>query len=182
MIYVCNLRELSTHCLDLAPSHLISLVEHDVQPPTPAGLAPEHHLRIVIHDICEPLDGCVLAERHHVESLIAFARDWPGERPLLIHCVAGISRSTAAALIALAVHMPGHEREAALRLRQAAPHANPNGRLIVLADALLGLDGRLIAAREAMGPATTPAQLDGPLFGIPLPTATNAPTPAHRPR
>jgi predicted protein tyrosine phosphatase len=42
--------------------------------------------------------------------------------------------------------------EAAQALRDAAPHAHPNARIIALADQLLGRHGRLIAARSAIGP------------------------------
>jgi predicted protein tyrosine phosphatase len=167
MIYVCNLIDMPGHCDVVRPSHLISLVTTDEQPPTPTGLLVERHLRLEIHDIDAPLDGCVLPEVHHVQSLIDFLQGWQhGEAPLLVHCVAGISRSMAAALIALVVKAGGREMEAAQHLRANAPHAQPNRRMIRLADELLGCQGRLVAAREAMGPG----QLlpFGPLIRLPL--------------
>jgi predicted protein tyrosine phosphatase len=167
MIYVCNLQELPGHVQALAPSHLISLVSEAEQPQTPAGMRVERHLRLVVHDISEPLTGHILADKPHVAELIAFVRAWPHEEsPLLIHCMAGISRSTAAALIALVTKAGGREMEAALQLRQAAPHAYPNRRLIALADPLLRCDGRLLAAREAMGLPSL--AFSGPLVTLPL--------------
>ena len=75
-------------------------------------------------------------------GLIAFVRGWPhDEAPLLIHCMAGISRSMAAALIALVTKAGGRESEAAEQVRRAAPHAYPNRRMIALADQLLELRG-----------------------------------------
>ena len=74
---------------------------------------------------------------------------------MLIHCYAGISRSPAAALIAMVLDAPGREQAAALTLREAAPHAQPNRLLIELSDDLLGRGGRLVAALDAMGPAST---------------------------
>jgi predicted protein tyrosine phosphatase len=59
----------------------------------------------------------------------------------------------AAALITLVVKAPGRELEAARLVRSAARHAWPNRRMIAVADELLGCGGRLIEAREAMGPA-----------------------------
>jgi predicted protein tyrosine phosphatase len=170
MIYVCNLAEMSGHVEKLGPSHLVSLVTSEEQPPTPAGLLVERHLRLEIHDISEPMDGCVMPQAEHVERLVAFLRAWGhDDAPLLIHCVAGISRSMAAALIALVVKAGGNEMEAARRIREAAPHAWPNRRMIALADEILGCEGRLIGAREAMGPAdfmtTGPI---GPLVHLPL--------------
>jgi predicted protein tyrosine phosphatase len=167
MIYVCNLQELTSHVGALNPSHLVSLVSEDEQPATPVGMLVDRHLRVVIHDISEPLAGHVLADEQHVAELIAFVHAWPhDEAPMLIHCMAGISRSMAAALIALVVKAGGRESEAASQIRRAAPHAYPNRRMIALADQLLQCDGRLIAAREAMGPPRL--AFSGPLVELPL--------------
>ena len=167
MIYVCNLVEMPDHAEALKISHLISLVSPDELPVTPACIALERHHRVGIHDISEPLDGHILPAEEHVEGLIDFVRAWrPDEAPILIHCVAGISRSMAAALITLVIKAPGRELDAARHLRRAAPHAYPNRRMIEVADQLLGCAGRLIAAREAMGPANLLPF--GPLVRLPL--------------
>jgi predicted protein tyrosine phosphatase len=167
MIYVCNLQDLATHVQTVHPSHLISLVSEEEQPATPVGMLVDCHLRVVIHDISEPLAGHVLADEQHVAGLITFVQAWPHEEaPLLIHCMAGISRSMAAALIALVTKAGGRELEAAERVRRAAPHAYPNRRMIALADQLLQCEGRLIAAREAMGPPRL--TFSGPLVALPL--------------
>jgi predicted protein tyrosine phosphatase len=153
-IYVCNLIEMPGHAQALGVSHLVSLVAPVEQPPTPAVIAAERHHRVGIHDISEPLDGHILPSEAHIEGLIGFVRAWPErDAPILIHCVAGISRSMAAALITLAIKAPGRELEAARHVRNAAPHAWPNQRMIAVADRLLGCGGRLVAARQAMGPA-----------------------------
>lgn len=167
MIYVCNLHEMPGHVGTVRPSHLISLVTSAEQPPTPDGILVECHLRVEIDDISEPLPGGVLPERHHVERLVEFLGVWQhDDAPLLIHCVAGISRSTASALIGLVLKAGGREAEAARHLRVHAPHAQPNRRIVALADEILGLDGRLIAAREAMEPADI--LFHGPLVRLPL--------------
>jgi len=167
MIYVCNLHEMPGHVAALGPTHLVSLVAPDEQPQTPAGIELERHLRVGIHDISEPLDGHVLPAAEHLSEVIDFLRAWShADGALLVHCVAGISRSMAVALIALVVKAGGREREAAEQVRKAAPHALPNTRMIALADRILGCEGRLIAAREAMGPATL--TLPTPLVQLPL--------------
>jgi predicted protein tyrosine phosphatase len=154
MIYVCNLVEMPAHAKALGVGHLVSLVSPNEQPPTPDGIAAARHHRVGIHDISEPLDGHILPAPEHIEGLIGFVRGWaPADGALLIHCIAGISRSMAAALITLVQKAPGRELEAARHVRAAAPHAYPNRRMIALADQQLGCAGRLIAAREAMGPA-----------------------------
>ena len=167
MIYVCNLMEMPEHAEALKVSHLISLVSPDELPATPACIALERHHRVGIHDISEPLDGHILPEVEHIEGLIEFVRMWRhDEAPILIHCVAGISHSMAAALITLALKAPGRELEAARQVRSAAAHAWPNRRMIELADELLGCAGRLVAARAAMGPANLLPF--GPLVSLPL--------------
>jgi predicted protein tyrosine phosphatase len=71
----------------------------------------------------------------------------------------------ASAFIALVLKARGREIGAARSIRAAAPHAHPNHRIVALADEILGLEGRLIAAREAMGPAEP--MMHGPLVRLP---------------
>lgn len=165
MIYICNLRDMPQHVRKLRPGYLVSLVQPEFQPPTPSEVRADRHLRVAVHDISEPEYGVVVPEEVHVRELLAFLQGWPGDEPLLMHCYAGVSRSMAAALIALSLEDDGREMEAARVLRAAAPHAQPNARIVALADRLLGRRGRLVAAREAMGPATL--VFEGPLVELP---------------
>lgn len=165
MIYVCNLAEMAEHSARVRPERIVSLVAPGEQPPTPLEIDAHCHLRIAIHDICAPEAGYILPQGDHITSLITFVEQWPAERPMLVHCFAGISRSMAAAMIALTIKS-GDETASGRAVRRAAPHAQPNRRMIVLADELLGCDGRLIEARDAMGPAV-PAVV-GPLVRLPL--------------
>jgi predicted protein tyrosine phosphatase len=133
------------------PSHLVTLmVEPFVE--TPKAVHPERHLRLEIHDIVEPAEGSVAPASTHIEDMLAFAKDWDRTAPILVHCWAGISRSTAAAYILLCdLHGPGHEDRIAQALRLHAPHAQPNPLMIRHADQLLSRQGRMIAAVNAMG-------------------------------
>ncbi len=161
MIYVCSLAELQRHAAELRPGYIVSMIGTAEQPGTPPGLQPDRHHRVEIDDISQPLDGLVLPGEDHVAAMIDFLRGRDRRQAVLFHCMAGVSRSTAGALIALALDAEGREDEAAARLYTAAPHAHPNRRIVALADRLLGREGRLIAAREAMGPWT-------PLVSAPL--------------
>ncbi len=154
MIYVCGLYEMPGYVRSLRPGYLVSLVQPEFQPPTPAEIEVERHLRIAVHDVSEAALGAVVPEEEHIRALVTFLGRRSRDEGLLIHCYAGISRSTAAALIALSLDMDGREMEAARSLRRAAPHAQPNRRIVALADQILGREGRLVAARQAMGPAT----------------------------
>jgi len=153
MIYVCNLEDMPRHAAVVKPSHLVSVITSEYQPPTPPGIPAERHLRIVCDDIAEPVPGHVLPQAEHVAELVEFARGWERTAPMLVHCHAGVSRSMAAALTASILHTRADEASIAKHLRSVAPHAHPNRRMVALADEILGREGRLIAAVAAMGPA-----------------------------
>jgi predicted protein tyrosine phosphatase len=71
---------------------------------------------------------------------------------MVIHCFAGISRSTAGAFIALCHLAPEtDEMELALRIRQSSRVASPNPKLVELADGVLGRDGRMVDAIRSIG-------------------------------
>jgi predicted protein tyrosine phosphatase len=71
---------------------------------------------------------------------------------MLIHCWAGISRSTAAAYTALCLFRPGAaEEELAFELRAASPSATPNKLIVSLADDVLGRNGRMVKAIAKIG-------------------------------
>jgi len=167
MIYVCNILELEEHAEALRPERLVSIVSPDEQPPTPRGIAPEAHLRVACDDLAAPDPLEIAPDHRHVKQLIGFVREWNPPRPILIHCQAGISRSTAGALVTYAVHFPGSIERAAAQLRRSAPYARPNPLIVALGDELLALEGRLIAAVESMGPASL--ALHGSLTNIPHP-------------
>jgi predicted protein tyrosine phosphatase len=148
------------------PSHLLTLM---VEPPveTPQSIPPDRHLRLSVHDIAEPVDGSVAPDESHISDLLRFARSWDRTAPFLVHCWAGISRSTAAAYIVLCdLHGPGHEDRIAQALRVRAPHAQPNRLMVRHADALMTREGRMVAAVEAMGTAR-PAW-EGEVVELPL--------------
>ena len=121
-------------------------------PDLPTSVPPEGRAVIAVSDIAAAQEGHVLAEEAHVERILAFVRAWPREKPLVIHCYAGISRSPAAAYIAAcALHPERDEAELARALRAASPSATPNRRFVELADRLLGREGRMVAAIDSIG-------------------------------
>jgi predicted protein tyrosine phosphatase len=132
--------------------HIVSLLAKEDDLARPARVSPENHLWLQVHDISEPHEGYVLPQREHVEQLVAFVRRWPREAPLVIHRYAGVSRSTAAAFVAVcALNPTGDERNIAKALRHASPTATPNIRIVAIADQLLGRQGRMINAVKAIG-------------------------------
>ena len=166
VIYVCGLDDMPAAVARHRPSHLISLLAPGTPVETPAQVHPDNHLWLSVHDISDDLPDHVAPGAEHVFQLLEFGAAWERSAPLLVHCYAGVSRSTATALMLLCQANPGREREAARHLRKHAPHARPNLRLIALADEMLGCGGRLVEAVDDLGPALLVAQ--GPVVALPL--------------
>lgn len=154
-LHVCSLSRLSATVEATGASHIVTLINADTPVVRPATIAAERHLFIGVHDIIEPLDGCTLPCEEHVHSLIDFVRAWDRDKPLVVHCFAGISRSTAAAFVVACALLPeADEAYIARRLRQASPTALPNSQLVACGDAVLGRDGRMREAVAAIGHGT----------------------------
>jgi predicted protein tyrosine phosphatase len=144
---VCGLDELDGHA-GRGVTHVLSILDPDWPEPE-ALLAFDPHFRATFrfHDAIEPAQGVVLPGRADIEAILAFGREAGDVSHLLIHCHAGISRSTAAMLMILAQAYPRESEDAAgERLLAIRPQAWPNSRMIAFADELLGRDGRLTAA------------------------------------
>jgi predicted protein tyrosine phosphatase len=119
---------------------------------TPKDILSGRHLRLVMHDVEAEQAGYMAPSASHVADLLDFVSSWDRSAPMLIHCYAGISRSTAAAFVALCALNPRTpETYIAKYLRQASPAATPNRRIVSLADAALGRAGRMLAAAEQIG-------------------------------
>ena len=162
MIYVCSLKRLQETVSGSGARHVVSLLADDADLTRPAEIAPENHLWLQVHDISEPLEGFVLPQPEHVERLIAFVRRWPRETALVVHCYAGVSRSSAAAFVALcALNPETDERGIAAALRAASPTASPNVRIVTIADQMLARDGRMIRAIEAIGQGDDLEDIEG---------------------
>lgn len=156
MIYVSSFAWMLENVAWLRPGHLVSLMDSCAGIPTPPEIAPGDHLRIDMHDIVEPMPGCAAPDESHLRLLLDFGAAWTGERPVLVHCMAGVSRSSAAALIlACQRNAAGAEAAIARRLRAAGGWTSPNRRMVQIADDLLGRRGRLLDALDAMGPPTS---------------------------
>jgi predicted protein tyrosine phosphatase len=159
MIHVCPLARLLETIDESGARHVVSLLGDESYVPRPFGIAPANHLWLRLHDITHPLDGHIAPQDDHIAELIRFVRAWPRTTPLVVHCYAGISRSTASAFAAVCALNPDRpETEIANELRLASPTASPNPRIVALADARLGREGRMIAAIESIGPGV-PAEV-----------------------
>jgi predicted protein tyrosine phosphatase len=151
-IYVCPLSQVGALARDHSPSRVLSLLDPGSSFPALQGVASAHHLKVAVHDIEEEMEGLDRPAPDHMRAILDFVQAWDRQDPMLIHCYAGLSRSTATAFIAACAHNPLTDEAAiALALREASPNAAPNRRFVALADAALNRNGRMSAAIEAIG-------------------------------
>lgn len=154
-IKVGGLHSIGALVPEFRPTHLLGILD----PPTPEPAVYDHDpqsrstllLRFQDIDASQP-DG---PTADHVAKIIAFAdevRSAHARAParLLVHCHAGISRSTASAYIALARDFGLERADDAFRaLLRTTVNPWPNRRLVALADDALGAKGRLLAPLDA---------------------------------
>jgi predicted protein tyrosine phosphatase len=158
MIRVCSIARLQEIVDATGSRHVVSLVRDDELISRERALLEKrgfdvaNHLWLQMDDIADAIDGLIAPGEEHVEKLVDFATRWDRTAPLVVHCYAGISRSTAAAFItACALSPKQDETEIAARLRAASPTATPNTRLVALGDAFLGRRGRMVKAVNRIG-------------------------------
>lgn len=162
-IVVSPLSKLEAQIALHQPSHIVTLSSHAL----PALPGEAQRLNLLFNDITEPRDGLTMPDESHVRALLEFTMKWDRTKPLLIHCYAGVSRSTASAyIIASALNPTLDEIELAQKLRALSPSATPNIRLIALADDMLGRDGRMVAAVKAIGRGYE--AFEGEVFNLPV--------------
>jgi predicted protein tyrosine phosphatase len=153
MIHVCSLARLHATVDETGARHIVTLLRATDRVERPRHIAPENHLVLAVDDITMPLDGYTVPGEEHVQRLIAFVGKWDRAAPMVVHCFAGISRSTAGAFVtACALNPQRDEMQIAWEIRRASPTAQPNARIVGVADRLLKRDGRMVKAIETIGP------------------------------
>ena len=150
-ITVCGIEELAGHCA-AGVTHVLSILDPLWPVPPAFGTFGEHErLELRFHDVIEENAGMISPAPEHIAHLLAFGRDLILEPPpsghLLVHCHAGVSRSTASMALILAEALPDRPGaeifDEVLRIR---PKAWPNLRIVEIGDAMLGRRGELVAA------------------------------------
>ena len=154
-ITVCGLEELAGHA-DRQVSHVLSILDPDQPEPEAFGGYGEHaRLELKFHDIIQETPGFEAPQVKHVEKMLAFGqdllRDPEPARHLLVHCHAGISRSTAAMTLLLAQAQPGLGADEVLaQVVHIREKAWPNLRILSMGEELLGRQGEFIEAAGAV--------------------------------
>ena len=151
-IRVCSMFHLRDAVSKFGPTHAIITAD----PGTNVIVRRIPSLTLKFHDIRrqgDPLHqtlaqhgSAVPPAEDHVLAIIEFGRDLPPDARLLCCCTAGLSRSPAAALIVMALRLPGREGEAFRSLMAIRPRSTPNPIMVAIADDLIGAGGRLIGS------------------------------------
>ena len=154
-VTVCGIEELAGHC-QTGASHVLSILDPATPVPEAFGSFGEHEkLELRFDDIIEVTPGLLAPQADDVARILAFGQSLLAEpRPtahLLVHCHAGISRSTAAMALIMAQALPDEPAAAIIaRVHDIREKAWPNLRIIEFGDAMLGRGGSLITAVTAL--------------------------------
>ena len=152
-ITVCGLEELDGHC-STGASHVLSILDPAAPSPEAFGAYGEHErLELRFDDVIEETADKLAPGAGDVVRILAFGRSLAAEPAahLLVHCHAGISRSTAAMTLILAQALPAQPAAAILELVHGIREkAWPNLRIIEIGDAMLGRDGALVREVHAL--------------------------------
>ena len=154
-ITVCGIDQLAGHGAAGA-SHVLSILDPDHPVPEAFGTFGEHEkVELRFHDIINEMPGMLAPQPEHVERVLALGRSLlarpAGTAHLLVHCHAGISRSTASMVLIVAQALPDLPAGSILqRVHSMREKAWPNLRLIELGDAMLGRGGALVEATHAL--------------------------------
>ena len=155
MLHVCSLAALPETVRLTGASHVLTVMANVDQVQRPASVLEANHLRVQMDDITEHMDGFMAPSDAHIEQVLAFVRGWDRRAPMVVHCYAGISRSTASAFAAACMLNPHRDEVTIARqIRAASPIAQPNRLIVGHADRLLGRDGRMLRALDEMGPGS----------------------------
>jgi predicted protein tyrosine phosphatase len=152
-VTICGIPELGEHCA-AGVTHVLSILDPDHPDPVAfAAFAPHHRLALRFNDIIEPEFDRLAPTHADVERMLDFtcALGEMADSHLLIHCHAGVSRSTASAALILAQAEPTRPaKDIFAAIVSIRPRAWPNLRMLEFGDAILGGNGEIVAAASTV--------------------------------
>jgi len=149
-VFVCSRGAVSKFTSKTGATHVLSLLDPGVRPYLHPKTNKDNWLLLHFEDNIEEFDPNS-PTREHVTTILNWSKLLPDDAILLVHCEAGVSRSTAAAL-AIMIQHNGIEKleECISNLLLVRPQACPNPLITKWADEQLGCGGKLHAAAEVI--------------------------------
>lgn len=144
-IKVCELAYADYHRTDWQATHMVSLLDEKMR-----GKVDLRDDRLVLHfsDVNAPNASRTPPMKVHVEQVLAFTKNLTDADKLIVHCHAGVSRSTAMMIAILCQHGDTPE-QAIARVQAVRPQLWPNTLVTLYADEVLGMGGALMQAVAA---------------------------------
>ncbi len=146
---ICGVNELSEH--EGTPwTHVISIWDkvsyEDVGcRMTVKEVAPHAKLLFSFFDDVDDPEIPEAPTFRQVKRILDFTQDLPAKAQVLVHCRAGVSRSTATAFAILCQHtLPGQEMDNLLHIETLRDLVMPNRLIITLADRVLKREGAML--------------------------------------
>ena len=158
MITLSDAQWATSAIISMEAEYLVSLMSAKDMGETPPDIDPANHLKLEMDDIEAPVPGYICPCEDHVYRLLELGFQLDGSSEVVVHCLKGMSRSTAAIMILLAQQNPGREAEIAATVLREAPKAHPNCLLMQIGDTALGCDGALVSSIQASRQPTAKAQ------------------------
>jgi len=148
---ICGIDDLHNYCT-IGITHILSLLDPGF--PDSAifrSFGQYERLELRFHDIIDEREGMVAPQEADVSRVLRFGRTLTSDQTyrarLLVHCHAGLSRSTAAMVLLLAQARPDLAAHTVVeQVVNRRPKAWPNLRMIEIGDVLLGRRGSLVSA------------------------------------
>jgi predicted protein tyrosine phosphatase len=152
-ITICGIPELGAHC-EAGVTHVLSILDPDWPDPAAFDDFPTHRrVALRFHDVIAPGPLVTPPSAADVALLLEFGREVGAagaDTHLLIHCHAGVSRSTASAALLLAQADPARPAaEIFAEIGRLRPRAWPSLLLLELGEAALGRVGEIAPAVAA---------------------------------
>ena len=147
-VSICGLDEIAAFA-DQDVSHVLSILDPAYPEPTAFASFPEH-VRVTLRfdDIIADVPTMQAPTVEDMRQILALGESMAGDsvRHLLVHCHAGVSRSTAAVAVLLSQVNPDLDAEIFDHIYTIRQKSWPNSLMVRLGDSLLGRDGRLVGA------------------------------------
>ena len=135
-IHICSLdavRETDVSIYD----GIITIEDTNIEEPFRVDGDYPKQLVLRFDDISVPIDDFVEPQKKHIIQALSFA-DTIGDGSLLVHCHAGISRSSAIALAIIAKRLgAGKEEDSVKILENINSYAHPNKTIVWMTDEIL---------------------------------------------